>query len=253
MSSPVAPMAGLATGAPGLISGNLISVRLVRASTGLAGSVGWGAIATFGAATIGAIVGVALAAGTATFEVTTGVGVDEGAAEAAADAVEEADGAGVAEAIAERVGVGVATGLVGVALGRTVGVTVGRTVGVGVAVSVGVGEALAVGVGVDTGGAIGSAGGAGGTAGGAGGAGGTKVGAPDCGATTLRLITICLSPTSVCCEVRAALLKVIGNLGDLIRFGMIGITSNSFGLKIFAFKADIVSTVFLSIKTIFKT
>ena len=46
---------------------------------------------------------------------------------------------------------------------------------------------------------------------------------------------------------------MIGNFGDLIRFGIIGTTSNCFGLKIFAFKADIASTVVLSIKTIFNT
>ena len=92
-----------------------------------------------------------------------------------------------------------------------------------------------------------------GAAGGAGGAGATKVTGPDCAATTVRLIVICWSPTSVCCAVSAAVLKVIGSFLVLIRFGITGATSKLFGSKIFALSADIASTVVLSIKTIFKT
>lgn len=61
-----------------------------------------------------------------------------------------------------------------------------------------------------------------------------------------------MSPTSVCCAVSAAALNVSGNCLVLIRFGIIGTASNCLGLKILAFNADIVKTVFLSIKTIFK-
>lgn len=68
----------------------------------------------------------------------------------------------------------------------------------------------------------------------------------------MRLIVICLSPTLVCCAVSAAALNVIGNFLVLIRFGIIGTASKFFGLKIFAFNADIVKTVVLSMSTIFK-
>ena len=57
----------------------------------------------------------------------------------------------------------------------------------------------------------------------------------------------------VCCAVSAAALNVIGNFLVLIRFGIIGTASNFFGWKIFAFNADMVSTVVLSMRTIFKT
>ena len=55
----------------------------------------------------------------------------------------------------------------------------------------------------------------------------------------------------VCCAVRDAALKVSGNCLVLISFGITGVGTNFFGAKIFAFKADIVITVFLSIRTIF--
>ena len=190
MSSPVAPIAGFATGAPGFISGNLISVRLVSASTGLAGSVGCGAIATFGAGTIGAMVGVADAA---TFE----VGAEEGEGDALAACV----GVTVALALALALADGVALRVgVALALGLTVGVAEADRGGVGVRVGEAVTVGVGVGVGVKVGVATGSAGGGTttGAAGGAGGTGCTSFGAPPEGVTTVRLIVICLSPTLVC-------------------------------------------------------
>ena len=54
------------------------------------------------------------------------------------------------------------------------------------------------------------------------------------------------------CTVRAAALNVSGNFGVLIRFGITGTVSKLFGLNILALRADMVRTVVLSIKTIFR-
>ena len=63
---------------------------------------------------------------------------------------------------------------------------------------------------------------------------------------------ICWLPTLVCDAVSEAALKVSGNCFVLINFGITGAGTNFFGAKIFALSADIVMTVFLSIRTIFK-
>ena len=52
--------------------------------------------------------------------------------------------------------------------------------------------------------------------------------------------------------VSAAALKVSGNCLVLINLGITGAAVNFLGAKIFAFRADIVMTVVLSIKTIFR-
>ena len=142
-SSPVAPIAGFATGAPGSICGIAIVASWLTIAAGAGTAVTSGAAAIVveegdGAAVgLGAAVGVALALGVA---VADGVGLGEadllaeleGDGVGFGDALFDADGVGVGVGDFDAVGVGVGVGVgVDVGVGLAVGVTTGAGAGAG--------------------------------------------------------------------------------------------------------------------------